>query len=386
MFYQVLSKKESFNKVYDLTVPGVSSFVGNGLIIHNTSATRIVGKGLACYNPTILGEGCQVCPSCQSIDADTSHNYLELDAASKSGVAEIRNLIQEMSLSPSGESRYRTIALDEAHMLTVPAQNALLKCVEEPSPYTHIIFITTNPEKLLSTIRSRCITVTMKVVDRRLLIALLEKVCAIESVAFESSALELITMQSKGHARDALTLAEKVSLAGPLSMLNVRRCLHLDVDESVARVLLKMGTQDWDEIHSELDLLAETCPPSAIWESVNRIITQAEVARLSPGRGTYYEYTKVLVERYGPRILVAAEWLLDKGKRFGVRVIPDLIVGLSSLNDQLGKGNVVENVVQKKQMRRPRRFTHAVNKNDPDSTIMTPQDFMKGLDFNPGSS
>jgi len=95
-----------------------------------TTITRILGKSIACSEPTQSGEACQQCQSCKAIEAEASPNYTELDAASTSGADDMRDLIREVYSAPVGDSPKRTVALDEAHMLSRVAQNVLLKTLD----------------------------------------------------------------------------------------------------------------------------------------------------------------------------------------------------------------------------------------------------------------
>ena len=117
-----------------------------------TSTARILAKVLNCQNPE-AGEPCCVCDSCLSIDAGTSFDVHELDAASNNGVDAIRDLISSASLATPG--RYKVYILDEVHMLSTAASNALLKTLEEPPSHVIFVLATTDPQKVLPTIRSR---------------------------------------------------------------------------------------------------------------------------------------------------------------------------------------------------------------------------------------
>ena len=117
-----------------------------------TTTARILAKVLNCENP-VDGEPCCVCDSCRSIDAGTSFDVHELDAASNNGVEAIRDLIASASLATPGH--YKVYILDEVHMLSTAASNALLKTLEEPPPHVIFVLATTDPQKVLPTIRSR---------------------------------------------------------------------------------------------------------------------------------------------------------------------------------------------------------------------------------------
>ena len=117
-----------------------------------TSTARILAKVLNCEEPE-NGEPCGICNSCAAIDSGNSYDVLELDAASNNGVESIRDLIERSSLGNPG--RHRVFILDEVHMLSKPAEAALLKTLEEPPPHVVFVLATTDPQKVSETIRSR---------------------------------------------------------------------------------------------------------------------------------------------------------------------------------------------------------------------------------------
>lgn len=346
-FYEVLNVKGSRNEVFDLTVPGISSFNANGVIVHNTSCVRILAKALVCHNPTPRGEACLECSACQAIDQENSDNYTELDAASKSGVDAMRSLIQEVYLAPTGGARFRLIALDEAQALTTHAQQALLKTVEQSPEKTVIVFLTTHPEKLLPTIRSRCIPIFLEPINRKQMVEHLALICQCEDVPVEKSALELIALQERGHVRDAITKIEQIALAGPVTLERVRHVFHLDLEEKVITLLNYAGV-DWERVTQEVEVLGQVYPIPKIWLSVLKLVVKAELFRVSPARVDANEFMKQLVDRYGGRLVVAAEWALAKGEELQLRSEYDLVVALSVLQEQLGKGQSTVQVQKKK--------------------------------------
>jgi DNA polymerase-3 subunit gamma/tau len=147
-----------------------------------TTILRILAKSLACPTPSPSGEACHKCQSCQAIDADASLNYREIDAASYSKADDIRDLVVEAKLSPTGDSPNRVIALDEAHVMSKTAQNVLLKTLEETPPTTHIILITTDPQNLLPTIKSRCLTLELSPVEKTHVVNHLAQICKLEEI------------------------------------------------------------------------------------------------------------------------------------------------------------------------------------------------------------
>ncbi len=180
-----------------------------------TSSARILARSLNCANgPT--AEPCESCPSCVDLapNGNGSLDVIELDAASNRGIDQARELREQAMYAPAG-SRFRIYIIDEAHQLTTEAANALLKLVEEPPAHLRFIFATTEPEKLLSTIRSRTHHYPFRLVPTSILQDHLAKVCEAENVQADPAALALAAKAGAGSVRDALSvLGQLVGGAG----------------------------------------------------------------------------------------------------------------------------------------------------------------------------
>lgn len=171
-----------------------------------TSTARILARSLNCeQGPT--PQPCGECDSCQALapNGPGSEDVVELDAASHGGVDDTRELRERVIYSPA-RSRYRIYIIDEAHMVTTQGFNALLKVIEEPPEYVRFIFATTEPEKVLGTIRSRTFHYSFRLVSGSVLSAHLATVCQAEQVPYEDPALALVAKASGGSVRDSLSL------------------------------------------------------------------------------------------------------------------------------------------------------------------------------------
>ena len=181
-----------------------------------TSTARILARSLNCeQGPT--ADPCGVCQSCVDLSASGagSIDVIELDAASHGGVDDTRDLRERAMFAPAS-SRYKIYIIDEAHMVTTQGFNALLKLVEEPPPHVRFIFATTEPEKVLPTIRSRTHNYTFRLVSARVLQQHLANVCASGGIAAEPAALALVARAGAGSVRDSLSvLGQVISGAGP---------------------------------------------------------------------------------------------------------------------------------------------------------------------------
>lgn len=172
-----------------------------------TTVAKIFAKAVNCENPGPKGP-CGVCPMCQAIENQTSMNVVEIDAASNNKVDDIRQVIDEVQYSPA-EGRYKVYIIDEVHMLSTSAFNALLKTLEEPPSYMIFILATTEAYKIPLTILSRCQRYDFKRIDVSTISGRLRELLDKEGVQAEDNALDYIARQADGALRDGLSLLEQ---------------------------------------------------------------------------------------------------------------------------------------------------------------------------------
>ncbi len=192
-----------------------------------TSTARLLAKTVNCSNPKD-GEPCNECQQCREITAGNSFNVIEIDAASNRGIDNIRDLREKVMVPPS-TGKYKVYVLDEAHMLTTEAFNALLKTLEEPPDYIIFVLATTDVHKMLPTVLSRCQRFDFKRISTRQIVERLLYVSEQEHIKLERPAAELIARIAAGGMRDALSLldqalayaGEEISLAQVQSMLGL---------------------------------------------------------------------------------------------------------------------------------------------------------------------
>lgn len=178
-----------------------------------TTAARLLAKTANCEKRRGDGEPCNSCRICEEIDAGKALDLVEIDAASNRGIDEIRNIKESVNLTPTSY-RYKTFIIDEAHMLTRDAFNALLKTLEEPPPHVIFILATTEYEKLPATIVSRAQKFHFKRLPLKKILEKLSSVAASEKIEAEPRALELIAAAGEGSLRDAESLLDQVSACG----------------------------------------------------------------------------------------------------------------------------------------------------------------------------
>jgi len=177
--------------------------------IGKTSCARIVAKALNCAKgPT--AKPCSQCPACSEITSGNSFDVLEIDGASNRGIDEIRALRENVKFAP-GYGRYKIYIVDEVHMLTTEAFNALLKTLEEPPEHVVFIFATTDVNKVPTTIISRCQRFDFKRISVKTIIKVLEDICAKEKFKIENEAVLAIAKAAQGSLRDALSILDQLS-------------------------------------------------------------------------------------------------------------------------------------------------------------------------------
>jgi DNA polymerase III subunit gamma/tau len=179
--------------------------------VGKTTMARILAKSLNCataVTDSTVGP-CQVCPSCQSITAGQSADVMEIDGASNRGIDEVRELREIVKYAPMA-GKYRIYIIDEVHMLTKEAFNALLKTLEEPPPHVIFIFATTEDHKIPSTILSRCQHFHFKRITRQEIIAQLERIAREEGIHISDLGLGMIAKAADGSLRDALSFLDQV--------------------------------------------------------------------------------------------------------------------------------------------------------------------------------
>ena len=182
--------------------------------VGKTTCARIMAKTINCLHPTADMEACNECESCVSFNNNASFNIFELDAASNSGVDDIRALIDQVRIPPQ-IGKYKVYIIDEVHMLSGAAFNAFLKTLEEPPAYAKFILATTEKHKILPTILSRCQIFDFKRITVEDIANHLKNIAAKEGVTAEEEALNIIAQKADGALRDALSIFDQmVSFSG----------------------------------------------------------------------------------------------------------------------------------------------------------------------------
>ena len=205
--------------------------------VGKTTLSRILAKALNCETG-ITATPCGVCQACTQIDEGRFVDYLELDAASNRGVEEMTQLLEQAVYSPS-VGRFKVYMIDEVHMLTGHAFNAMLKTLEEPPAHVKFILATTDPQKIPVTVLSRCLQFNLKQMPGDAIVGHLEQVLGSEEIPFEVPALRLLGQAASGSMRDALSLTDQAIAysAGNLTEESVRGMLGTIDQRHLVRLL-----------------------------------------------------------------------------------------------------------------------------------------------------
>ena len=196
-----------------------------------TSTARILAKAVNCLS-TDKEKPCNECEMCQAITEGSAMDVIEIDAASNTGVDDIRSLRERVNYAP-GQAKYKVYIIDEVHMLSNSASNALLKTLEEPPPQVIFVLATTEIHKVLPTIMSRCQRFDFRRISQSDMISKLEKICQAEGVKIEPEGLRLIARSATGSFRDAENLLEQLTTyyGKEISLAQVQSIMGITGDE-----------------------------------------------------------------------------------------------------------------------------------------------------------
>jgi DNA polymerase-3 subunit gamma/tau len=256
--------------------------------IGKTTVSRILAKSLNCTGPdgngSITARPCGACQACTEIDADRYMDYVELDAASNRGIDEIRDLLERAAYKPS-VGRFKVFMIDEAHQLTKESFNALLKTLEEPPEYLKFVLATTDPEKMLPTVLSRCLQFNLRPIAPDVVQEHLRHVLAAEGVAAQPGALRLLARAARGSLRDALSLTDQAIAygGGTLAEEGVRAMLGTVDRGHAERLVEALARRDGTALLAAIDRLREAGHSAAgTLEEIASLLQQMAVVQAVP--------------------------------------------------------------------------------------------------------
>ncbi|MFO1068154.1 MAG: DNA polymerase III subunit gamma/tau [Geminicoccaceae bacterium] len=238
--------------------------------VGKTTTARIIARALNCTGPDGSGgptpEPCGTCPSCVAIAGDRSLDVIEMDAATNTGINDIRDIVATVAFGPAA-SRYKVYIIDEVHMLSAAAFNGLLKTLEEPPPHVKFVFATTELRKVPVTVLSRCQRFELRRVEPEVIKAHLANVCAREKVEADAEALALIARLAGGSVRDSLSLLDQAIALGEghVAVGPVREMLGLaDQTQLVALFAAALRGQAGDALERMAELHRLGADPAAV--------------------------------------------------------------------------------------------------------------------------
>ncbi|MEO8345231.1 MAG: DNA polymerase III subunit gamma/tau [Betaproteobacteria bacterium] len=269
MSYQVLARKWRPKTFADLSgqehvVTALSNALSRGQLHHaylltgtrgvgKTTIARILAKSLNCITHGVTATPCGTCPACVDIDAGRFVDLLELDAASNTGIDNMREILDNARYAPTA-GRFKVYLIDEVHMLSKQAFNSMLKTLEEPPEHVKFVLATTDPQKIPVTVLSRCLQFNLKPLSPQLIGDRIGYILTAEGIAFEAGAVALLARAASGSLRDGLSLLDQAIAYG-----------GGEVKEAVVRTML--GAVDRDYVYRIADALAADDGPALLAES-----------------------------------------------------------------------------------------------------------------------
>jgi DNA polymerase-3 subunit gamma/tau len=287
--------------------------------VGKTSTARIYAKALNCVKGSTLSP-CGECDSCISVSTGDDIDVLEIDAASNRGIEEIRQLRQNASIRPS-RSRFKIYILDEVHMLTKEAFNALLKILEEPPEHVKFIFCTTEPAKIPITILSRCQRFDFAGIDTKQIANHLASIAENEKVTAEDGVCDTLARRAAGSMRDALSLLEQLLSFAPqhISVADVHEMLGTANDQLLFRLLDAIFNGEQMTIFTELESAASQGVDFGVLVEQMLGLYRDLLVSASGGDANLllycspqqFEQVKTLAEKLGLHRILAAMQILD---------------------------------------------------------------------------
>lgn len=286
-----------------------------------TTCAKILAKAVNCEAP-VNGSPCNCCASCRSIDAGTATDVLEMDAASNNGVDNIRDIRDEVVYSPTS-LKYRVYIVDEVHMLSGSAFNALLKTLEEPPAHAIFILATTELHKLPSTIVSRCQRYDFRRISTETLMDRLAYISDNEGIKYTKDALRIIAKMALGGMRDAISLLELC--AGNRETITsdlVNETLGTGGRDNSEKVVRAIANSDFDAIFSAVDTVVMSSKDLAVfWQDLAAFYRDMLVIKTTKAAKSYLDLTDDEAER----LYETAELFTKERLLYHCRVIDDTL-------------------------------------------------------------
>ncbi|MES2127392.1 MAG: DNA polymerase III subunit gamma/tau [Pseudomonadota bacterium] len=257
--------------------------------VGKTTLSRILAKSLNCIGPDgnggITATPCGKCEACVAIDSGRFVDYIEMDAASNRGVDEMAQLLEQAVYAPSN-ARFKVYMIDEVHMLTNHAFNAMLKTLEEPPEHVKFILATTDPQKIPVTVLSRCLQFNLKQMPPGHIIGHLENILGQEGITFEQPGLRLLAQGAHGSMRDALSLTDQAIAyaAGQVTLDAVQGMLGALDQSYLVRLLDALAAQDGADLMAVADEMASrSLSYNGALQDLGTLLHRIALAQTVPG-------------------------------------------------------------------------------------------------------
>ncbi len=262
-----------------------------------TSCAKILAKAINCLSPE-NGNPCGKCAACRAIESESATDVLEMDAASNNGVDAVRAIRDEVAYTPSG-LKYRVYIVDEVHMLSISAFNALLKTLEEPPAHVVFILATTELQKLPATIVSRCQRFDFRRIATDAIVGRLLYIAKQEKISLTEGAARILAKHAAGGMRDAISLLDLCSSGGEtLDEAYVTASLGINSTESLYALVRAVRARDYEQIFEFVRTVAESSVDLAVsWQDLLALYRDMLVVRTAKRASLYLDVTEAEAER-----------------------------------------------------------------------------------------
>jgi len=293
-----------------------------------TTCAKILAKVVNCENP-INGNPCGVCAACQAINSGAATDVLEMDAASNNGVDNIRDIRDEVVYSPSS-LRYRVYIIDEVHMLSISAFNALLKTLEEPPEHVVFILATTELQKLPATIISRCQRFDFRRISTDALIERLSFIAKEESIELHPDAARMLAKLAQGGMRDAISLLELCAGARrEVTPDVVTDVVGITGRDAMLRTVRAVADRDYDTLFAQIDEVVRSSKDlSVFWQDLISLYRDLLILKTTKNANAYLDLT----DHEREQLLSVSELFRKETLMYHCKLLEDALFAMQKAN------------------------------------------------------